>query len=197
LSDNHRLWSSSMWTPRWTSWFPRAAVCAGRGRDCAQPGALDELCARARYPRTVLCRRTHAGRSRVQNLAAALRGRKSRAAAHSGDAARRSIVIPSRPGAFVPPARWTGQYIIEKPTYDTQDNPNFSAMLRALGPRRAWCSVWPRSIVCLRMPWRLSAMTSPWIWWSTPSSPSRKKAGAKPWRRWPPRVSAWSRPMKS
>jgi nicotinamidase/pyrazinamidase len=48
-----------------------------------------------------------------------------------------AVVIPSRPGAFVPPARWTGQYIIEKPTYDTQDNPYFSEMLRALGPRRA------------------------------------------------------------
>jgi nicotinamidase/pyrazinamidase len=48
-----------------------------------------------------------------------------------------AVVIPSRPGAFTPPPRWTGQFIIEKPTYDTQDNPNFSDMLSALGPRRA------------------------------------------------------------
>jgi nicotinamidase/pyrazinamidase len=48
-----------------------------------------------------------------------------------------AVVIPSRAGAFVPPARWTGQFVIEKSTYDTQDNPNFSEMLRALGPRHA------------------------------------------------------------
>ena len=48
-----------------------------------------------------------------------------------------AVVIPSRPGAFTPPSRWTGQFIIEKPTYDTQDNPNFSAILGALGTRRA------------------------------------------------------------
>jgi len=48
-----------------------------------------------------------------------------------------AVVIPSRPGAFTAPARWIGQFIIEKPTYDTQDNPNFNAVLRALGPRRA------------------------------------------------------------
>jgi nicotinamidase/pyrazinamidase len=48
-----------------------------------------------------------------------------------------AVVIPSRPGAFTPPARWTGQFIIEKPTYDMQDNPNFSDILRALGPRHA------------------------------------------------------------
>ncbi len=45
-------------------------------------------------------------------------------------------VIPSRIGAFTPPASLPAQMILEKPTYDTADNPNFDAVLRALGPRR-------------------------------------------------------------
>ncbi len=47
-----------------------------------------------------------------------------------------AVVVPSRAGAFMPPTRWAGQTIIEKPTYDTADNPNFDAILRSLGPRR-------------------------------------------------------------
>ncbi len=47
------------------------------------------------------------------------------------------VVIPCRPGAFQPPARWVGQFIVEKPTYSAQDNPNFDAILNALGLRRA------------------------------------------------------------
>ena len=47
------------------------------------------------------------------------------------------VVIPCRPDAFQPPARWVGQFIVEKATYDVQDNPNFDAILRALGSRRA------------------------------------------------------------
>ncbi len=47
------------------------------------------------------------------------------------------VVIPCRAGAFEPPARWVGQFIVEKPTYSAQDNPNFDAILRALGSRRA------------------------------------------------------------
>lgn len=47
-----------------------------------------------------------------------------------------AVVVPNRAGAFTPPARWPGQIIIEKPTYDTADNPNFDAILRSLGPRR-------------------------------------------------------------
>jgi len=47
------------------------------------------------------------------------------------------VVIPCRPGAFRPPARWVGQFIVEKATYSTEDNPNFDALLRALGSRRA------------------------------------------------------------
>ena len=45
-------------------------------------------------------------------------------------------VIPSRPGAFVPPDRWLGQFILEKPSYTPEDNPNFSALLESLRLRR-------------------------------------------------------------
>jgi nicotinamidase/pyrazinamidase len=48
-----------------------------------------------------------------------------------------SVVIPCRPGAFQPPARWVGQLIVEKPTYSAEDNPNFDGILHALGSRRA------------------------------------------------------------
>ena len=48
-----------------------------------------------------------------------------------------AMVVPSRPGAFVPPAHWPAQVILEKPTYDTAANPNFDTVLRTLGPRRA------------------------------------------------------------
>lgn len=47
-----------------------------------------------------------------------------------------AVVVPSRPGAFKPPWRWSGQIILEKPTYDTADNPNFDAVLQSLGRRR-------------------------------------------------------------
>ena len=47
------------------------------------------------------------------------------------------VVTPSRLGAFKPPARWVGQFIVEKPTYSPEGNPNFGAILHALGPRRA------------------------------------------------------------
>ncbi len=45
-------------------------------------------------------------------------------------------VVASEPGAFTPSERWPSQIIIEKPTYDTAANPNFDAVLKALGPRR-------------------------------------------------------------
>ncbi|MGO8789194.1 MAG: cysteine hydrolase family protein [Terriglobia bacterium] len=48
-----------------------------------------------------------------------------------------SVVIPCRPSAFDPPARWRGQFIVEKPTYTPEDNPNFGAILHALGTRSA------------------------------------------------------------
>ena len=47
------------------------------------------------------------------------------------------VVISCRPGVFQPPARWVGQFIVEKPTYSVEDNPNFNAILQALGSRRA------------------------------------------------------------
>ncbi len=46
-------------------------------------------------------------------------------------------VIPARGGEFRPPARWAGQYIVEKTTYSPEDNSYFDELLRALGPRRA------------------------------------------------------------
>ena len=47
------------------------------------------------------------------------------------------VVIPCHASAFRPPARWAGQFIVEKPTYSVEDNPNLDALLRALGRRRA------------------------------------------------------------
>src|ERR1017187_7346510 len=47
------------------------------------------------------------------------------------------VIIPCRLGAFQPPTRWVGQFIIEKPTYSAQDNPDYDAILEALGARRA------------------------------------------------------------
>ncbi len=48
-----------------------------------------------------------------------------------------ATVVPCRANAFSPPERWSGQTIFEKQTYDIADNPNFDAVLRSLGPRRA------------------------------------------------------------
>jgi len=50
---------------------------------------------------------------------------------------REPVIIPCRAGAFHVPARWAGQFIVEKPTYSIQDNPNFDAIVHALGRRRA------------------------------------------------------------
>jgi nicotinamidase/pyrazinamidase len=47
-----------------------------------------------------------------------------------------AVLIPCRAGAFQPPARWVGQFIVEKSTYSAQDNPNFDAIWQALGGRR-------------------------------------------------------------
>jgi len=47
------------------------------------------------------------------------------------------VIIPCRPGAFHPPARWVGQVIVEKYAYCVEDNPNFNSVLKALGPRHA------------------------------------------------------------
>ena len=45
-------------------------------------------------------------------------------------------IVASKAGAFRPPDRWSGQTIVEKPTYDSADNPNFDAIMESLGIRR-------------------------------------------------------------
>jgi nicotinamidase/pyrazinamidase len=47
-----------------------------------------------------------------------------------------AVVVPNRPGAFVPPPTWPSQIIIEKPDYFSTTNPNFDVILKALGSRR-------------------------------------------------------------
>jgi nicotinamidase/pyrazinamidase len=47
-----------------------------------------------------------------------------------------AVVIPNRPGAFVWPVEWSGQFIIEKHAYDVSTNVNFDAILASLGARR-------------------------------------------------------------
>ena len=39
-------------------------------------------------------------------------------------------------GPFIPPGKWPPQIVIEKNVYETEANPNFDAILEALGPRR-------------------------------------------------------------
>jgi nicotinamidase/pyrazinamidase len=46
-------------------------------------------------------------------------------------------IISCRPGAFEPPQRWVGQFIVEKNTYASEGNPNYEALLQALGLRNA------------------------------------------------------------
>ncbi len=41
-------------------------------------------------------------------------------------------VVANRPGAFAPPANWSGQTVIEKTQYDVSTNPNFEAVLDSL-----------------------------------------------------------------
>lgn len=47
-----------------------------------------------------------------------------------------ALTIPMHSGPFVPPGKWPPQVIIEKDVYETSANPNFDAILEALGPRR-------------------------------------------------------------
>jgi len=47
------------------------------------------------------------------------------------------VVVPRRLGAFQPPLKWEGQFVVEKTAYTPEDNPNFPALLGALGPRQA------------------------------------------------------------
>ncbi len=47
-----------------------------------------------------------------------------------------ALTIPMRSGPFIPPEKWPAQIIIEKDVYETSVNPNFDAILKALGPHR-------------------------------------------------------------
>jgi nicotinamidase/pyrazinamidase len=47
-----------------------------------------------------------------------------------------AVVIPNRPGPFVWPVEWSGQFIIEKQAYDVSTNANFEEILAWLGDRR-------------------------------------------------------------
>ncbi len=41
-------------------------------------------------------------------------------------------LVPNRPGAFTPPAKWAGQAIVEKTDYDVSTNPNFGDIVSSL-----------------------------------------------------------------
>jgi len=49
-----------------------------------------------------------------------------------------AVVVPNRAGAFHPPSDWEGHFVleIEKQDYSVAANPNFDALLAALGPSR-------------------------------------------------------------
>jgi nicotinamidase/pyrazinamidase len=47
-----------------------------------------------------------------------------------------ALMVPMRSSPFVPPEKWPSQIVIEKDVYETTANPNFDAILKALGPRR-------------------------------------------------------------
>lgn len=47
-----------------------------------------------------------------------------------------AVIISMRSGPFVPPEKWPPQVIIEKDVYETEANPQFEAILKALGARR-------------------------------------------------------------
>ncbi len=47
-----------------------------------------------------------------------------------------ATIVANQPGVFTLPKQWAGQVIIEKTDYDVSTNPNFDAVLAAVGPRR-------------------------------------------------------------
>ena len=47
-----------------------------------------------------------------------------------------ALIVSMQSGPFIRPAKWPSQVIIEKDVYATSANPNFDAILEALGPRR-------------------------------------------------------------
>jgi nicotinamidase/pyrazinamidase len=92
-----------------------------------------------------------------------------------------ATVVPNQPGAFVHPAKWPSQIILEKPTYDTADNPNFDAVLKALGPRRA-VVFGVATEFCVRAD-VLASAASPWISSSTRSKLLLKKVDGRQLKR--------------
>jgi len=46
------------------------------------------------------------------------------------------VTVPMHSAPFTKPEKWPSQIIIEKDVYETSANPNFDAILEALGPRR-------------------------------------------------------------
>ena len=47
-----------------------------------------------------------------------------------------ALTVSMHSGPFVPPGKWPPQIIIEKEVYETSANPNFDAILKALGAHR-------------------------------------------------------------
>ncbi len=47
-----------------------------------------------------------------------------------------AVTVSMQSGPFVVPEKWPPQIVIEKDVYETSANPNFDAILAALGPRR-------------------------------------------------------------
>lgn len=47
-----------------------------------------------------------------------------------------AVTVPMHSGPFTRPEKWPPQIIIEKDVYETSANPNFDAIVEALGPRR-------------------------------------------------------------
>jgi nicotinamidase/pyrazinamidase len=47
-----------------------------------------------------------------------------------------AMTVPMHSRPFIPPRIWPPQIILEKDVYETAANPNFDAILEALGPRR-------------------------------------------------------------
>jgi nicotinamidase/pyrazinamidase len=47
-----------------------------------------------------------------------------------------ALTVSMKPGPFITPETWPPQIVIEKDVYETSANPNFDAILVALGPRR-------------------------------------------------------------
>lgn len=47
-----------------------------------------------------------------------------------------AVTVSMHSGPLIPPEKWPPQIIVEKDVYETAANPEFDAILKALGPRR-------------------------------------------------------------